>query len=653
MGYYDSPNADHASLNCELSERRLRDLLNRESGFICRQDVPDYGCDFDVELIVNGKDVSDWRFPIQLKSIQRIKLIKNGALLAYSIETSRIGYLMRRKPAMGLIVLYDISSESFYYDFVDRIYGRIMERKETNDWQQKKMVTIHIPATNHLTACTVREIHKTFILRFENGDLMQRSYGSIFGLPDMNTIVDYTDDLNSVAGIQQFIKSNGLALLESLGIDNILQLLKQLPYSIIHTDKTLLLIAAVTYAETGRNIEANSCCQKLVNLPLTAEERFIYQYISLKVQVSLGYLTERKFLQEFKNIDKSGLSEEQRMLHAIMEISFRLTRKDSSDVEESIFRDIEAIFVAIESSNWNKHTKKWLALLNAENIVQFLNGLQKDFCLSNLYQAGIYDDNMAKLEKVKTLFNEQILTIQNENDQCQDKYLLAIAYLAEANLFITTHKLLFLAQLPYARDHQDLQDPDFFPLVTKILGNLDIASSLFSEEGRVRENYDCLCFMIEVIELVKNGYGCDFIEDLYISDLHDSKKEMEIENEFRPNKLIFPALINEKKDFTLIKNGKGIPFITDFSNKEIEEMATWIYLTSKSSPSILPNLISELMSFRTFHQRCNDTNISIFSLNEASNDRIKTPQFILRHEQMGIEKGPGKDISELLSAFGF
>ena len=68
MSLYDSPLIDNSAKHSETSERRLKDVLNSESGFICRSEIPDKGCDFLVELILNDKNSSAWRFPIQLKS---------------------------------------------------------------------------------------------------------------------------------------------------------------------------------------------------------------------------------------------------------------------------------------------------------------------------------------------------------------------------------------------------------------------------------------------------------------------------------------------------------------------------------------------------------------------------------------------------------
>src|SRR6202035_3823717 len=135
MAFTDSPIIDQYARNSEKSERRVRDFINQETGFICRQEVPDKGCDFDVELILNGKECSSWKFPIQLKSVEKLQLVEDQPFIALSFETSRLDYLMRRIHAMGIIIFYSVEEDRCFYDFVDKIYTRLMEERESEDWK--------------------------------------------------------------------------------------------------------------------------------------------------------------------------------------------------------------------------------------------------------------------------------------------------------------------------------------------------------------------------------------------------------------------------------------------------------------------------------------------------------------------------------------
>jgi hypothetical protein len=71
------PQIDVSSINSNLSAVRLYSYLNQANGFIAREDVPDKGGDFYVELILQNKDVFNWRFALQLKSVQNLKTVDN------------------------------------------------------------------------------------------------------------------------------------------------------------------------------------------------------------------------------------------------------------------------------------------------------------------------------------------------------------------------------------------------------------------------------------------------------------------------------------------------------------------------------------------------------------------------------------------------
>jgi hypothetical protein len=86
MAFKDNPIIDQSARNSNNSERTLNNFLNLETGFICRPDVPDKGCDFDAELILSNKESSNWRFPIQLKSIEILTLIENEKYISYSLS---------------------------------------------------------------------------------------------------------------------------------------------------------------------------------------------------------------------------------------------------------------------------------------------------------------------------------------------------------------------------------------------------------------------------------------------------------------------------------------------------------------------------------------------------------------------------------------
>lgn len=51
MSFSDRPLIDKSSVNADESATAFRKIVNQRRGFLPREDVPDKGCDFDVELI--------------------------------------------------------------------------------------------------------------------------------------------------------------------------------------------------------------------------------------------------------------------------------------------------------------------------------------------------------------------------------------------------------------------------------------------------------------------------------------------------------------------------------------------------------------------------------------------------------------------------
>lgn len=77
--------------------------------FISREEHPVYCVDFDIELIISDEGASSKKFAIQIKSTASVKTAKYGTNIfsTSQFKTSRLGYLARREPAYGIIILYD------------------------------------------------------------------------------------------------------------------------------------------------------------------------------------------------------------------------------------------------------------------------------------------------------------------------------------------------------------------------------------------------------------------------------------------------------------------------------------------------------------------------------------------------------------------
>jgi Domain of unknown function (DUF4365) len=136
MSFIENPEVDLYSEASEESVNEARRVFTQRNGFLVREENPDKGVDLDVELILD-KRVTGFKFAIQLKSVQELRVInKDGTqYISYSFKTSRLGYLIRRKPGLGLIVIYDDINRQLYFDYVENIYRILMDEHKDDEWK--------------------------------------------------------------------------------------------------------------------------------------------------------------------------------------------------------------------------------------------------------------------------------------------------------------------------------------------------------------------------------------------------------------------------------------------------------------------------------------------------------------------------------------
>jgi hypothetical protein len=184
MAFTDLPLIYAPSANSELSDRAVCNFLNQHSGFICRRDTPDKGCDLDAELILNGKSAANRRFGIQLKSVESLPLLADGQTISYQFETGRLSYLLNRPVGEGLIIIYDVAAGHAYFEYALIVYQKLMEERGES-WYGQDTVNIRIPLSNLLDINTAGQIHTYFRERFETVACMIASQGPRYGMASM------------------------------------------------------------------------------------------------------------------------------------------------------------------------------------------------------------------------------------------------------------------------------------------------------------------------------------------------------------------------------------------------------------------------------------------------------------------------------------
>ena len=176
MAFNDNPNIDDYSKNCEDSVLAVKNLLRQKNGFICRTVNPDFGIDEDVELNLYNEvtkkhdKASNKHFSLQLKSIDKDDndkfITRNGIkYIKLQFETSRLGYILRRPPAYGVVIIYDVREEKLYYDYGEEIYYRLNDLHGNDEWKNSEKPLIYIPVEIILNEKAVNSIYEFMVER--------------------------------------------------------------------------------------------------------------------------------------------------------------------------------------------------------------------------------------------------------------------------------------------------------------------------------------------------------------------------------------------------------------------------------------------------------------------------------------------------------
>lgn len=298
MAFNDSPEIDIYSKNSEESVLVVKQFLMQKSGFIAREENPDKGVDFDVELILNNQ-ASGFKFAIQLKSVQKAKFLtkEETQYVAYRIKTSRLGYLCRRSPGYGLIIIYDDESRTSYFDYVENIVKNLDLIANDDAWRENDTVTMYINSDMVLDPSSVAELHHIMLNRRDGHQNMYAKYASEFGLPGFNKYV--------VEDLSELIEKYGYALLNSRDYHIIYDYLNKQPFIKIADNPRLLLLAAVTYSQIGQNIEADffiSKCKRYFDNYADSEKELLNLF-QIVTEFHLGRIDKDKYLDKLRSIE--------------------------------------------------------------------------------------------------------------------------------------------------------------------------------------------------------------------------------------------------------------------------------------------------------------------------------------------------------------
>lgn len=647
MALYDKPQIDSSAINSSISENRLSSLLSESNGFIIRKEIPDKGCDFMCELI-EERSVTGYKFPVQLKSIETIKIVNSGTYISYSFLTSRLGYMLNHIPTTGIIILYDVINDKLYYDFADAIYSRAVSERDSNDWIHNDTINIRIPILNIFDQSSIKDFHLQILNRFQQASRMQLANGKKYNLPSINLTQEFQFDFNNIDHLKLLLKKYGLTFLISYDLSIIYKTISSLTFNDITSDTEIAILASICYCEAGRYAESDIVVRKLkVQHELSEMQTRMIEYIDSKNQLLLGNIDNKTYLERlhsFKNVDDSNST-----IIDINILRYKLIDLKYGKVDQELVLELDDIFKKIDNCETSETIKQLYKIWNSENESMIISQNQ-------IYQFGILKMKQAidsvqdpiDIENfIKDHIRFELRFLKRINEiyliACDDKNSFVQASALSAKVTHYLQKLIsFIGQeIPVTNQRESLQQNFKFAFE---------AYQLFSELDLLKDAHYCLCNAIEIIEVVKDIQDADISKD--IMTLNSAKLQLEKELLLPSYKLVMPDLLQKMKSRQLKKENKPTMYsVKKMNDDELNLFAEMVVKSYQIHPYFQNNVLDELKAYRLFYNRCNDENIEVLQNNSS---RYQSPvQFVLRNKISNQYTERSSDMELLLSSLGY
>tara|TARA_R110002050_G_scaffold291972_1_gene446931 strand:+ start:4760 stop:6727 length:1968 start_codon:yes stop_codon:yes gene_type:complete len=447
MGFWDNPIIDRNAERSEVSVLQTRLRLSLENGFVSRvvDGSQDYGVDIYCELQICNEP-SGFIFPIQIKSTYKAKYVvkKGEKYFTLPFQTSRLGYLLRHIQGPGMIIFYNETDKTLYYDYVQEIYNRIRLEKNDNVWKHNKFVTIHIPSKKILAEDLIT-IHNNLRNKFHNTKILIDTFeveknASLYTKePPINNL----PDINRIKDAIQLLETIGPYLFNKHEYAKITSLLELVPYRECRRHK-LSYIAALTYAETGEFIEADYFLKHcFTNKELYSKEEFVaLEMQRFKIDFSYGVYTPEQFISRLRRIKEQTSNQDNIVNIDILILKIEINQKIGRlDFEKNIINEIEDIFQKINTITQDEEQKSFQQVFLSENLIGVLTRIYSD----HLHDKHLLskNENFVAFREWETEYNHIISSFEKVLHTLDDSLQLAKS---KENKLLEAHALNTLAR---------------------------------------------------------------------------------------------------------------------------------------------------------------------------------------------------------------
>ena len=660
MAFNDAPIVDDNSKRSEESVNAVRAFFTKRNGFIYREETPDYGVDVDVELIVQGKDASSWKFPIQIKSKKELNIIdENGtSLISFPFVVSRLGYLSRRAPAYGIVILYDEKEKICYFDYVDAIINRLNDHPERNNWRDQDSVSILIPP-NIINEESLAQIHQIMVARHENHQQLIAEHGNKFNIPylQVSKQVPVETDLTDPVQAGAFLIRYGIFLFNEQEYIKILTLMGLLNGTTIGSSIDLLFLATITYTRIGNVVEAEYYLKKIKRCDnqLTIEQKGVIQFSELRLDFLKGNINYRSFLNQLSALEENIEGVENKLVVKINRLYFELNERAlAGNFEIEVKNEIDALTLQINQAQLTQDQKHLLLVYHAENINSFalesFLHFNSNFQLSQSLQIEVPMHTRVALAKFSTDMMQQAIHLALDAYRfAESNEFFLLKATAAHNLgkfFFQTKYYLLMQGIKDDPDHNTESITDYRRYYAFSVTAYNHFMKLHMQQSAheaVANAYELqsLCLKLHSFQL-GNKTGAELMS--MIRSLENANSLTAFDSAAD----LITKVLEKRKSATATR----FAAITD---EEIRKLAMDALNLYNLSEDRLPNMITEIKAMRVFDAQCKNPDIDLLTnnmhLNTPESRYAMPPVFVLQDKQSKFQTPPDNEIDRLLRKF--
>lgn len=648
MSFNENPKIDLYSKASEESVNETRKYFTQRNNFLTREENPDKGVDLDIELLASGS-ATGFKFALQIKSEQTIKTINrdNIKYIKYSFATSRLGYLCRRAPGFGLIVLYDDNKKVLYYDYVENIYNTISKYKKNDDWKEQDNVTIYIDEKNVLDANSISHIYTKMHQRFTNFNKMYQQTAKDYELP----IFEFYKICNPIEILEKY----GYIFFNKQEYNTLFIIIQKLQLNEIIENSKILLLAALTYSEIGLFIDANYFYKKCYDhvSEYTNEEKEILKLTELSTKYNLGEICKDTYRNELSNL-KDETTNILYLIHIRLKIIFFdiLKASDDDDYTKTILDEIDCIRNDLNNIDISEELRNYYLLEIASFLFQmgnlkYIREVAYITIKRKIFGEPILAETTLKAQTLSSLISEPKLMAQKVYKYAEDSnniHLKAIVLYKMCLFFITFEMRNLISSL---KDNNSLalfekpQSKDFF---SETLNYALTAYNIFNEESHFENAYNSLAIAYEINYMFSVIFSKN-IDDDKIANIKQNLEVLEKQlgkNEFES--------IAEKTVNACLEKDEGFK---DIDSKEIISFAKTVIKSLDIPAERIGNIIFEINFLKESENKVNNKYFDLLQnlLHTKSKETIykEKPRFVIRCKKCKYQTDEGSDLDSLLS----